>query len=99
MFQKSEIEQLRLRKEQLIAQSAIYRARLAADWKRLQSPGRWRDEALGFLKRHPVGTTTLAAAGGTLAYKLFRHPRKIIGGIGKLASTAISAWKLFKGKK
>jgi hypothetical protein len=95
------IKQLQLQKERLVAQSEVNRSALAADWRRLQSPGHWLDEADVFFRRHPVWMATLATVAGTLAFKVLRRPGTFLGRIGwlsRLASVAISAWKLFNRK-
>ena len=101
MFQKSELEQLRLRKEQLVAQSEANRQALATDWQRVCSPGSWLDEAGGFLRRHPASTTAAAVAAGVLMVKILRRPGGItgmIGQVGKMASLALTLWRLFRRK-
>ena len=99
MFQKSQLEELRLRKEQLVAQSEANRSALAADWQRVSSPDNWLDEAGGFLCRHPVLTAAAAAVAGVLAVKTARKPggiSEMIGRAGKVASLAPTFWKLFR---
>jgi hypothetical protein len=102
MFRKAGLEQLRLRKERLVARSESYRSALAADWQALRSLGRPLDEASWLLRRHPLWAATLAAAAGTLAFRVIRRPGALIrriGRWGRLASVAFSAWNLFNGKK
>lgn len=102
MFQRKELERLRLQKEQLVSQSNINREWLVSDWKRLQSSELWLGEVLGFARRHPLWVMSLAAATGTLAAKTLRRPRtymKRISQVGKLVSVVISAWKLFRRKR
>jgi len=102
MFQRKELEQLRLQKEQLILQSDAHRQRLMSDWQRLQSSEVWLGEILGFTRRHPLWIVTLAVAAGTLLAKTLRRPRTLIsriGQLGKFASMAFSAWRLLRRKK
>ncbi|HUA68844.1 MAG TPA: hypothetical protein VMA13_09885 [Candidatus Saccharimonadales bacterium] len=102
MFQRKELEQLRLRKEQLVLQSEANRQRLMSDWQRLQSSEIWLNEVLGLMRRHPMWLAALATAAGTLVAKTLRQPRTIInriGQVGKFASIAFSAWRLFRRKK
>lgn len=102
MFQKAELERLRLQKDLLVLQSDANRLLLAADWQRLRSPENWLHEASNVARRHPLWTTALAAAAGVLAVKAVRKPSSILGGmgsLGKLASTAFSVWKLFRREK
>lgn len=99
MFQKREIERLQQQKNLLVMQSDLNRLQLAADWQRLRSPGSWISEAGGLMRRHPVLTAGLAAAAGVLAVQAVRKPGNIaegIGRLGKLASAAFVAWKLFR---
>jgi hypothetical protein len=101
VFRKT-VEQLQLQKERLVAQSEANRSALIADWRRLQSPDPWLNEAGDFFRRHPMWMATLATAAGTLGFKIFRRPRTFLGRIGRLgrlASVAISAWKLFNRRK
>jgi len=102
MFQRKELEQLRLQKEQLILQSDANRQRLMSDWRRLQSSEIWLDEILGLARRHPLWVAGLAATAGTLVAKTLRQPRKImtrIGQVGKFASMAFSVWRLLRRKR
>jgi len=102
MFQRKELEQLRLQKEQLVSQSDANRQRLMSDWQRLQSSEIWLGEILSFSRRHPLWIVTLATVAGTLVAKTLRQPRTIvkrIGQVGKLASMAFSAWRLLRRKK
>lgn len=101
MFGRTELEQLHLRKQQLAAQSEAYRSSLADDWRTLKSPDRWLDEVFGFVQRHPLGTTSLVAGAGVLAFKLLRRPRVFLGGVarlGKLVPLALSVLKIFNRK-
>ena len=102
MFQRKELEQLRLQKEQLISQSDANRKRLRSDWQRVRSSEIWLGEILALTRRHPLWTVALATAAGTLAAKTLRRPRTFmrrVGQVGKLASVAVSAWKLFRRKR
>lgn len=102
MFQKAELERLRLQKDLLVLQSDVNRLLLAADWQRLRSPENWLHEAGNLARRHPLWTAALAAATGVLAVNAVRKPGSVLGGIGrlgKLASTAFSVWKLFGREK
>jgi hypothetical protein len=102
MFQKAELERLRLQKDLLVLQSDANRLLLAADWQRLRSPENWLHEAGNLARRHPLWTAALAAAAGVLAVKAVRKPGSAFGGIGrlgKLAATAFSVWKLFRRAK
>jgi type VI protein secretion system component VasF len=99
---ETQLEELQRRKEQLVSQSEANRRRLAADWKILQSPRHWRDEALELARRHPMWVAALAATAGTLTFSGFRQRRTLIGRLGrwtKVASVALSVWKIFRGKK
>lgn len=101
MFQRKELEQLRLEKEQLGSQSDAHRLQLMSDWQRLQSPGLWLDETRGLARRHPLWSAGLATVAGALAVKTLRQPRKFIAGIGRLgelASVAFSVWRLLRRK-
>jgi len=102
MFQRKELEQLRLKKEQLLFQSNAHRLQLQSDWQRLQSPELWLDESLGLARRHPLWIAGLAAAAGALAVKTLRQPRTLMAGIGQLgelASVAFSVWRLLRRKR
>jgi hypothetical protein len=102
MFQRKELEQLHLQKEQLASQSDANRQRLLSDWQRLQSPETWLGEMTGFSRRHPWWIVTLATIAGTLAAKTLRHPGTFInriGRLGKFASVAFSVWRLLRRKK
>jgi len=99
MFQKAELERLRMRKERLVLQSDAHRRLLVADWQRVRSPERWLHEAGNLARRHPIWTAALAAAAGVLVVKAVRKPGSVLGGIGrlgKLATTAFSVWNLFR---
>jgi len=102
MFQREELEKLRLEKEQLVFQSDAYRLQLMSDWQRLQSPEGWWDEMLGLARRHPLWFAGLASAAGALAVKTLRQPRTLMTGIGRLgelASVAFSIWRLLRRKR
>jgi hypothetical protein len=102
MFQKAELARLQEQKDLLVLQSRANRLLLAADWQRLRSPENWLHEAGNLARRHPLWTAVLAAAAGVLAIKTMRKPGSILGGmgsLGKLASTALSVWKLFRRVK
>lgn len=102
MFQRKEVEQLRLQKEQLVSQINVNRNQLMSDWKRLQSSELWLSETLRLARRHPVWIAGLATAAGTLTAKSLRRPRTLInriGQLGKFASVTFSAWKLFQRRK
>ena len=102
MFQRKELEQLRLQKDQLVLQSDANRQKLMSDWQRLQSPGLWLDDTLGLARRHPLWFAGLATAAGALAVKILRQPRTLMTGIGRLgeiASMAFSVWRLLRRKR
>ena len=99
MFQKAELARLQEQKDLLVLQSHANRLLLATDWQRLRSPENWLHEAGNLARRHPLWTAALAAAAGVLAAKTVRKPGSILGdmgSLGKLASTALSIWKLFR---
>jgi hypothetical protein len=99
MFQKAELERLRLQKEMLVLQSDANRLLLSADWQRLHSPESWLNAAGNLARRHPVWTAALATAAGVLAVKVVRKPGTVMGGmgkLGKLASMAFSVWRLIR---
>ena len=99
MFQAKELARLRLQKEQLASRSDANRLQLISDWQRLRSADGWLEEGVGLVKRHPVALAALATASGLLVTRLLRRPSALINGfgrLGKLASVAIAAWKLFK---
>jgi hypothetical protein len=101
MFQRNELEQLRLQKQRLVSQSDANRLRLTSDWQRLQSLEGWLDEILKAGRRHPLWIMTLATAAGTLAAKTLRRPRTVMNGIGrlgKLVSVALLVWRLYRRK-
>jgi hypothetical protein len=102
VFRQTELEQLQLQKQRLVAQSDANRRAFAAEWRRLQSPGCWMEEAGDFFRRHPLWVATLAASAGTLIAKNLRRPRtamRRIRHLGKFASLAFAAWKWFGRKK
>lgn len=102
MFPKEELDRLQERKALLVLQSEVNRQKLTEDWQRLSSADFWVNEAHGMVRRHPALTAGLAAAGGMLAVRLVRKPGGIIGalgGLGKLASVAVTAWRLFRRQK
>jgi hypothetical protein len=102
MLGKAELERLRLQKDLLVMQSDVNRLLLAADWQRLRSPENWLHEAGSLARRHPLWTSALAAAAGVLAVKAVRKPGSLLSGmsgLGKLASTTVSVWKLFRREK
>lgn len=103
MFQGKTLTNLQERKAFLIRQSDTNRHVLAAEWRHLRTPSNWVDEAgrlAGDLaRRHPVVTAVLSAVGGAMAFQTVRKPAAVVNGLdrmGKLASMAFSAWKLFK---
>lgn len=98
MLRKTELKRLRLQRDLLILQSDANRMLLAADWRRLRSPEIWLNETGSLARQHPIWTTILTAAAGTLAAKVVGKP----GGLGRLgtfASVALAGWRLFRGKK
>jgi hypothetical protein len=102
MFQRKELEQLRLQKQQLVSQSDANRQCLMSDCQRLQSSEIWLNEAFSFMRRHPMWIVTLATAAGTMAARTLRQPRTIIdkiGRMGKFASMAFSTLRLFRKKR
>jgi len=102
MFEKTELARLQAQKELLVLQSDVNRLLLAANWKQLRSPENWVHEAGHLARRHPLWTAALAALAGVLAVQTVRKPGSSLGGIailGKLASTALSVWKLFRREK
>jgi hypothetical protein len=102
MFQREELDQLQKQKALLILQSEANRQKLGEDWRHLSSPDFWVNEAHGIVRRHPAIATGLAAAGGILAVRFLRKPGGIggaLGGLGKLASVAMTVWRLFRRPK
>jgi len=99
MFEAKELARLRLQKKQLVLQSELNRLQLISEWQRLRSPDGWLGEGLGLAKRHPIAIAALAAASGVLVTKILRRPGPFLDGfgrLGKLASVAFTAWKLFQ---
>jgi hypothetical protein len=102
MFEKTELARLRAQKELLVLQSDVNRLLLAADWQQLRAPENWLHEAGHLARRHPLWTAVLTAVAGVLAVQTVRKPGSSLGGIArlvKLASTALSVWKLFRQQK
>lgn len=102
MFQKQELACLEARKALLALESDVNRQTLAADWHHLRRPETWVDEVGQVAKRHPIWTAVLSAIAGAMAIQTVRKPAAVSGGIdrlGKLATMAFSAWKLFKRAK
>lgn len=102
MLRKNEIARLRLQKDLLVLQSNANRLLLKADWQRLRSPEIWANETGNLARRHPIWTTLLTAAAGTLAAQAMRKSGGIASGLGRLgtfASVAMAGWKLFRRKK
>jgi hypothetical protein len=101
MFQRKELEQLRLQKKQLALQSDANRQRLMSDWRRLHSSELWLGEILRLGRRHPLWLVTLATVAGTLVAKNLRKPQTVTNGIGRLGkfvSVAFSVWRFFRRK-
>ena len=101
MFQNAELERLRLQKDLLVLQCDAKRLLLAAEWQRLRSPENWMNEAGNLARRHPLWTAALATAAGAVAVQALRQPGGILGGLGrfgKMASVALSVWKMFREK-
>jgi hypothetical protein len=101
MFQRKELEQLRLQKKQLALQSDANRQRLMSDWRRLHSSELWLGEILRLGRRHPLWLVTLATVAGTLVSKNLRKPQTVthgIGRLGKFVSVAFSVWRFFRRK-
>ncbi len=101
MVRETELEHLRLQKELLVLQCDANRLMLEADWQQLQSREYWLAEAGKLARRHPLKAAALAAATGMLAVQAIPKPAETGGWLGRLsrtASTALSVWKLFKGK-
>lgn len=99
MLGEDEIERLRIQKEMLVLQSNANRLLLAADYQRLRTPETWMNEAGSLMKRHPVLTALLTTATGALAVRAFQKPGNMLGGLGglgKMAATAFSVWKLIR---
>jgi hypothetical protein len=102
MFQRKELAQLRLRKEQLALQSDANRQRLVSDWRRLHSSEIWLGEILRLTRQHPLWIVTLATVAGTLVTKTLRKPSTALNGIGRLGkfvSVAFSVWRLLRRKR
>jgi hypothetical protein len=102
MFEKTELARLQAQKELLLLQSNANRLLLAADWQQLRSAENWVHEAGNLARRHPLWTAGLAAVAGVLAVQTMGKPGPGLGGIarlGKLASMALSLWKLFRREK
>ena|SRR5882724_12258831 len=102
MVRKIELEQLRIQKELLALQCDANRLILAAEWQQLQSRDYWLAEAGKMARRHPVKAAALAAAAGLLVTQTVQKPATAGGWLWRLsrvASTALSVWKLFSGKK
>jgi hypothetical protein len=99
MFQRKELERLRLEKEQLVLQSEVNRRRLVSDWRRLQSPESWLGGFLGFAGHRSLTIAALATAAGLLAAKILRKPGRVfegIGQLGKLVPLILALWRLFR---
>lgn len=102
MFQRKELEQLRLERERLVFQSDANRQRMMSEWRRLQSPEAWLAELFGLAGRHPWSITALATVTGLLVVKILRKPGRVmegIGRLGKLVPLILSLWRLFRMKK
>jgi hypothetical protein len=102
MFQRQELACLEARKSLLVLESDINRQTLAADWHHLRRPETWVDEVGQAAKRHPIWTAALSAIAGALAVQTVRKPASVGSGIdrlGKIATMAFSAWKMFKRAK
>jgi hypothetical protein len=102
MFQGKELERLRLKREQLVAQSEANRMRWLSDWQRLRSPESWLNDFFSLAVRHPLSTTALATVSGLLTAKILRRPGQVLGGIsqvGKLVPLMLALWRLFRMKK
>lgn len=102
MFQKTELARLQARKELLVLQSSANRLVLAAEWRQIRSPDRWREEAGRLLWRHPMLAAALAAAGGILVTRAMRKPAAVSGRggrLGRMASLALTVWKLMRSRK
>lgn len=102
MFQGKELEELRLKREQLAFQCDANRERWISDWQRLQSPEHWLDQLFGFASRHPWPITALAAGAGVFMTAILRNPGRVFEGIGKLGKLVpliLALWRLFRMKK
>jgi hypothetical protein len=102
MFQKAELKRLQAQKDLLVLQSDANRLRLALEWQRLRSPEHWLDGAGQAARRHPIWTAVLSAVAGALTVQTVRKPGSILGGVqglGKIATIALSVWRLFRSKK
>jgi hypothetical protein len=102
MFQRKELEQLGLRKEQLVSQCDSARARLCEDWHRLRSPDTWLGEMTDFTRRHPWWIVTGAMLAGTVAARTLRRPGTVVNRIarlGRFVSVALSVWKMFQKRQ
>jgi hypothetical protein len=101
MFQE-ELARLQEQKDLLVLQSEANRQRLASDWQHLASGDWWMNEAGGMMKRHPGYTAALGIAGGMFMVQALRNPGGLMGRLGrfsKLASLAVTGWKVFKNLK
>jgi len=102
VFGKNELTHLQAQKDLLVLQSDANRLLLAADWQQLRSPENWMHAAGNLARRHPLWTAALTAVAGVLTVQAVRKPGSSLVGIaslGKLASTALSVWKLFRRGK
>jgi hypothetical protein len=101
MFQKAELEHLRAQKDLLVLQSNAHRLALAAEWKQLRAAETWTSGARNLIGRHPIWIAAAAALAGALTVQVVRRPSTLAGGIGRLgkfASLALAAWRLFRRK-
>lgn len=102
MFQAAELERLRARKDLLVLQSEANRLRLTVECGRLRASETWLNKAGGLAQRHPAWTAALATAAGALAVQALRKSGGIMGGLGrlgKMATVALSVWKLLRRRK
>ena len=102
MFRKNELELLRMQKELLVTQGDVQRLLLAAEWRQLRSSKNWVGESCGLARSHPIWVSLLGAAAGVLAIKAFSKTDEVsgvMGRMGKYASLALTAWRLFRRMK
>lgn len=96
---RANLETLRLRKEVLVLQCDTQRLLLTAQYRQFREPQFWLNNAGRSAREHPVLATAVSLGAGLVAVQLLRKPRtifKLLGNLGGLTSTALSAWKTFR---
>ena len=93
MFANAVIESLQVRKQQLIAESALNRSTLLLQWNQVKQATTWTKPGLDLLTRMPALLWLVPVAGFFIA-RLWRTPRRPWSKWGFAWQLASRAWQV-----